>query len=525
MQVRGAIKRVLEMGEAEKAERTRRNLEFARRVTTLTWASEVLHDLDHVSKSTDLKNYSAIGFGVGYRVMGVRSGFEELDMNDVCRSYRSARHRVILLDWGGTLVAEGEKEDKLQFYAVAQGHASRSGPTDTMKQLLAILCEDPKNTIFVVSGKELPAVSEAFEGVPGLGLGAEHGCFYRWPAESSATNSTKTDTGSPPGRALGSGSSSSSKQKWHSTVAIGDQTWKELTRKVMDVYVQRTHGTYVEQKGNAMIWQFRDADPEFGYLQSLELEENLSHILKNTYKNVDVLRGGGVSDGYIEVRPSGISKGLFLDHVVEELKTKGVEADFALVVGDDISDAPMFEHLEKLVAMAAGSLRGYSVTVGKKPSAAKAYIDDPNAVMELLTILHKSTARGLDLGGNAGGGGSVGDFFLMNTKDKEATVPVVKTSVSASADPRDAVRTDLSARIKRPRTRVVPLHLLTLCFQESMVSILPPNILTGNTSAGNLLQAQVSYSTFRCSVPSQSYSRSSIISFILCACSPSLYRT
>ena len=26
---------------------------------------------------------------------------------------------------------------------------------------------------------------------------------------------------------------------------------------VMEVYVQRTHGTYIEQKGNELIWQFR----------------------------------------------------------------------------------------------------------------------------------------------------------------------------------------------------------------------------------------------------------------------------
>jgi trehalose 6-phosphate synthase/phosphatase len=36
----------------------------------------------------------------------------------------------------------------------------------------------------------------------------------------------------------------------------------------MDIYVERTHGTYIEEKGSAMLWQFRNADPEFGLLQS-----------------------------------------------------------------------------------------------------------------------------------------------------------------------------------------------------------------------------------------------------------------
>ena len=45
------------------------------------------------------------------------------------------------------------------------------------------------------------------------------------------------------------------------------QTWKESAMLIMKIFVQRTHGTYIEQKGNALIWQFRDADPEFGFLQ------------------------------------------------------------------------------------------------------------------------------------------------------------------------------------------------------------------------------------------------------------------
>ena len=36
--------------------------------------------------------------------------------------------------------------------------------------------------VFVVSGKELYAVSEFFGDVKGLGLGAEHGFYYKWPA-------------------------------------------------------------------------------------------------------------------------------------------------------------------------------------------------------------------------------------------------------------------------------------------------------------------------------------------------------
>ena len=46
---------------------------------------------------------------IGYRVMGVKAGFLPLDVQALCRAYRSARSRLIVLDWGGTLVAENDK--------------------------------------------------------------------------------------------------------------------------------------------------------------------------------------------------------------------------------------------------------------------------------------------------------------------------------------------------------------------------------------------------------------------------------
>lgn len=51
--------------------------------------------------------------------------------------------------------------------------------------------------------------------------------------------------------------------------------------------------------------------------------------------SLKVIRGGGVSDGYIEVRPAGVSKGLFLEHVVNNLKSIKHECDFVLAIGDD----------------------------------------------------------------------------------------------------------------------------------------------------------------------------------------------
>lgn len=376
-----AIKFALEMHPTERADRFRRNLEFSTRLTTISWATEVLKDLKGVEKTEDPTATVSMGLGVGFRVMGVRAGFQSLDIAAVNKAYRNARHRLILLDWGGTLVAEHDKNDKLHAYELAQGRVSRGAPSEALKEILESLCADIKNEVFVVSGKELHSVTEAFADVKNLGLAAEHGYYFRWPRDETSSQAVENNRAVP------------TKAKWQSISPVGDQLWKETAKKMMDLYVQRTNGAYVEQKGNALIWQFRDADLEFGFLQSKELEEHLKDFLSGY--NIEVLRGGGVSDGYIEVRPAGLSKGLFLVHALEIMKALDKNVDFVMAIGDDSSDEPMFEEISRLNNASGGDENSnfFSVTVGKKPSAARSYVDDPSAVMDVLQTLSKSALR------------------------------------------------------------------------------------------------------------------------------------
>lgn len=365
------------MNDFERTDRFRRNLEYSTRLTTSSWAIHVLHDLKAVPKSSDPNSNVAVGFGLQYKVMNLRQGFHQLESKNVLRAYRTARQRLILLDWGGTLVTDSLKSDSLLSYAIATGQVSREGPSSQLKTTMELLCSDVKNMVFVVSGKEVHAVQEYFGSFKGLGLGAEHGSYYRWPRDDLHMNDDNHTL-------IGQG-------KWRTAVEIIDQSWKESAKLLMDIFVQRTQGAYIEQKGNALIWQYRDADPEFGYMQSKELEEHLNEML-SSYPVTVIRGGGGGSDGYIEVRPSGVSKGNFLSHVHTLLKTFNKTPDFVLAIGDDLSDEPMFEQLN-LLHETHKQMTPFSVTVGKKPSAAASYVDDPIAVMELLTTLSKVADR------------------------------------------------------------------------------------------------------------------------------------
>lgn len=401
-EVTDALKHALEMSDQERSDRNRRNLEFSTRLTTVNWANHVLHDLNSVVKSSAESSY-AVGFGLHYKVMNMKAGFQPLDVKSVCTAYRAARSRLIIFDWGGTIVSNSSTSDSTHTYAMAQGHAARESPTAEIKEVIEALCADVKNVVFVVSGKELPQVVESFGSFKGLGLGAEHGFYYRWPREELHPLLASSDQHASSAQSPLAASTGSGKAKWQTMAELGDQAWKESAKLVMDIFVQRTHGAYIEQKGNALIWQFRDADPEFGYLQSKELEEHLVSILAPY--GVEVMRGGGVSDGYIEVRPKGVSKGLFLEHVLALMKNSNNEADFVLAIGDDISDEPMFEriarmqeqqqspHFHNASAHSSCLTASFGVTVGKKPTAANAYLDDPSAVIELLGTLSKSSMR------------------------------------------------------------------------------------------------------------------------------------
>jgi trehalose 6-phosphate synthase/phosphatase len=420
--MKAALHLALTLDKTQQQERFCRNLDFSTRMTTQNWAVQVLSDLKAVQKDESAGRTLKLGFALGFKVMGTSTGFNPVDVSSVSKSYRAARSRVIVLDWGGTLVADDDKKDNLRAFAVAQGKSSLVGPSPAVCSLLEKLTSDVRNNVFVVSGKELVGVSEHFGHIRNLGLGAEHGFYYRWPRDEFVGNNAVGGRGSRSGsegeylpQTADSEDSdsfdinqSNVRCRWQTLAEVGDQSWKEPARLLMSIFVQRTHGTYVEEKGNALIWQFRDADPEFGFLQSKELEDHLQQML-HTNLEVEVIRGGGVSDGYIEVRPTGVSKGLFLQHVLATLKNLHRSATFVMAIGDDNSDEPMFEHIQQLSEEESIDCDTFGITVGKKPSAAGSYVNDSFEVLELLNTLARSSHRdkkhfsAVDLPSQAGG--------------------------------------------------------------------------------------------------------------------------
>ena len=309
-----------------------------------------------------------------------------------------------------------------------------SKPTDHMMSLIATLAADRRNTVFVVSGKERHSLTDAFSDIPNLGLAAEHGMFISWPTANT------------------------SKRRWETMVPDRDRSWRSIAINIMEVYTSRTHGSYIEETEMKVLWQYRDADAEFGFLQARELEDHLANVLRKYA--VDILHSGVREGGYVEVRPKGVNKGVLAMHVLQNYPAIAAsnKVDFALVLGDDHCDEPMLSVMRQIGRRAIAARRAkrgedplppvpatitlvdvsscddyvsrdelevFTCTVGKKPSAAAHYLHDVSEAEELLDALVKVSAR---------------DRQFSSASDLRSIAPVEAPIRSQSIDATDADR-------------------------------------------------------------------------------------
>ena len=57
--------------------------------------------------------------------------------------------------------------------------------------------------------------------------------------------------------------------------------WMEMAKPVMKLYTEATDGSSIETKESALVWQYRDADPGFGFSQAKEMLDHLESVLAN----------------------------------------------------------------------------------------------------------------------------------------------------------------------------------------------------------------------------------------------------
>jgi trehalose 6-phosphate synthase/phosphatase len=254
-----------------------------------------------------------------------------LPVAEVTAAHRRAAERLLLLDYDGTLVS----------FAARPRDAA---PSRELVDLLARLAAQGHQRVALVSGRPRADLESWFGGVSGLWLAAEHGAILRSPVRGS----------------------------WEALRPHVPSEWKAHVLPVLEHFVDRTPGSFVEHKEYGLVWHHRMADPEFGEWLANELVAMLEELLAET--ELRAVRGAKS----VEVRLTWANKGEVAAHL------EGLEPppSFRLAVGDDQTDEDLFERLPP---------DAWTVHVGEGPSSARFRLPDVRAVRRFLEEVAKGS--------------------------------------------------------------------------------------------------------------------------------------
>lgn len=243
---------------------------------------------------------------------------------NLVHGFQSANSRHLFLDYDGTLVPFA-RNPRIAI------------PDKSLLKLLSQLTANDKNEVTLISGRDSGTLNEWFRDLR-VNIVAEHGASLR----------------------LRSG-------EWQQAIGL-DQSWKPLIRPTLELFSQRTPGSFVEEKAHTLAWHYRNVDPDLGFTRSRELLDNLFHLVRNG--QLQVIDGNKV----IEVRIAGVDKGTAAKRLLEERPY-----DFVLAIGDDKTDEDMFKALAE---------RAVTVKVGGGHTAAQYNIPSQQQVIQLLNKLN-----------------------------------------------------------------------------------------------------------------------------------------
>ncbi len=243
------------------------------------------------------------------------------DLNKFINTFESTPRRLFLLDYDGTL-------------APITTDPEEARPTEAVRELLRRLAALPGTKVAIISGRKSATLEEWLGDLP-VTLSAEHGSMMREPG-----------------------------QAWIDLLAEAP-AWKAEVLPIMETFVNRCVGSFIEEKKNTVAWHYRNTRANVGFERSRELLNNLQILLQNT--PLQVLDGNKV----VEVKSSGFDKG-FIARNLYNIYQPG----FVCCIGDDVTDEDMFK-----------AIKDYAITIKVKPTntVAEYYLRTQPEVLDFLT--------------------------------------------------------------------------------------------------------------------------------------------
>lgn len=287
-----SIHEALEMPREKQISSNKVMRERIRKYNVDKWASDFVSDLEAVKLIQNVSKSKRINKAI---------------RKQLTDDYAKGGHRLIMLDYDGTLTP---------FRSLPE----EAVPDDTLISLLNRLSSEEGNEVIIVSGRDRETLGKWFGDLP-VNIVAEHGVWIR-------------EKGG----------------EWTMIEPLED-SWKDNIRPVLESYVIKTPGTFIEEKGYSLAWHYRRADQAQAIAQISEMKETLHNMTSNL--NVGILNGNKV----IEIKNIGVNKGRGVKNWLD-----GQEWDFIMAMGDDWTDEDMFAAIDD---------KGYSIRVGYGRTKAK----------------------------------------------------------------------------------------------------------------------------------------------------------
>jgi trehalose 6-phosphate synthase/phosphatase len=254
-------------------------------------------------------------------------GPHPLETTQLVGAFNQAQSRLIMLDYDGTLAP---------FAALPQSAV----PSRNLITLLNRVVQDECSTVALISGRSRADLERWFGGIANLWIAAEHGAILWSPISRT----------------------------WEQPHHDSSNEWKNRVFPILEHFVDRTPGSFIEEKEFSLVWHYRMADPEFGEWLANDLVANLDHMLAES--PVKAVKGQKT----VEVKSLWANKG----QVYSRLLASGITPDFVMAAGDDVTDEDLFARLPD---------SAWTIHVGRNESRAKYYLSNPEEMVALLAQL------------------------------------------------------------------------------------------------------------------------------------------
>jgi trehalose 6-phosphate synthase/phosphatase len=309
------VERALSLEEQERRERMRALHNRILRNNVFHWGDRFLASLEEA---------------VSARGRYIDTQPKRLRLSEIRDAYMRASHRLLILDYDGTLAPFAKQP-------------WQAAPSPVLLRLLSTLASEPRNCVALTSGRTAENLDRWFGSVEGLWLIAEHGAELKPPFATT----------------------------WESLRSPVSTDWKSTVMPILEHFVDRTPGSFVEEKKYGLVWHHRMAEPEFGDWLANELASMLEAMLAET--ELRAFRG----DKTIEVRPVWASKGEAFERLLAACEGR----DFIFAAGDDRTDEDLFERMPD---------GAWTVHVGPGPTRAAFVVRDYETVREVLQMFVES---------------------------------------------------------------------------------------------------------------------------------------